>query len=63
MLFEFSAAKLNSNFAPVALLASYTFQAHITWKIKKNHPDFIFNQSHFKQFIFSEIPNYPASFR
>lgn len=61
MLFEFSVAKLNSNFVPVA---SYTFQAHITWKIKKNnHPDFIFNLSHFKQFILFEIPNYPTSFR
>lgn len=42
MLFEFSAAKLNSNFAPVALLASYTFQAHIAWKIKKKSSRFHF---------------------
>lgn len=44
-MFEFLVAGLNSNCALVSLLASYIFQAHITWKIKKNHPHFIFNLS------------------
>lgn len=56
MLFVFLVLKLNSNYAPVALLANSIFQAHITWKLKKKiNPDFTFNLFHFKQFILFEL--------
>lgn len=35
MLFEFLVLQLNSNYAPVALLANLIFQARIAWKLKK----------------------------